>query len=47
MANTTVSIEIPASAETVWQLMGGFDALPDWLPFIQKASPLKAGAYVR
>ncbi|RKR54356.1 polyketide cyclase/dehydrase/lipid transport protein [Yokenella regensburgei] len=34
MANTTVSIEIPASADNVWQLMGGFDTLPDWLPFI-------------
>lgn len=43
MANTTVSIEIPASAETVWQLMGGFDALPDWLPFIPESVSSEGG----
>lgn len=37
MATTTVSIEIPASVGQVWQLMGGFDSLPDWLPFIPKS----------
>ncbi|HHR6029778.1 TPA: SRPBCC family protein [Providencia alcalifaciens] len=46
MANTTVSIEIPASPEQVWQLMGGFDSLPDWLPFIPK-SVMSEGARVR
>ena len=34
MATTSVSVEIPASAERVWQVIGGFDALPDWLPYI-------------
>ena len=29
MAKTLVSIEIPASADDIWQLMGGFDTLPD------------------
>lgn len=43
MANTTVSIDIPASAETVWQLMGGFDALPDWLPFIPESVSSEGG----
>ncbi|HDR2894046.1 TPA: SRPBCC family protein [Enterobacter asburiae] len=43
MAKTTVSIEIPASADTVWQLMGGFDALPDWLPFIPKSVSSEGG----
>ncbi|ATM97774.1 Polyketide cyclase / dehydrase and lipid transport [Yersinia frederiksenii] len=43
MANTTVSIEIPASADTVWQLMGGFDSLPDWLPFIPKSVVTEGG----
>ncbi|MCK7148435.1 SRPBCC family protein [Enterobacter bugandensis] len=43
MANTTVSIEIPASAETAWQLMGGFDALPDWLPFIPESVSSEGG----
>ena len=43
MAKTTVSIEIPASADAVWQLMGGFDALPDWLPFIPKSVVTEGG----
>ncbi|KNC88411.1 SRPBCC family protein [Trabulsiella odontotermitis] len=46
MANTTVSIEIPASVDAVWQLMGGFDSLPDWLPFIPK-SVIKEGGRTR
>ena len=46
MATTTVSIEIPASVDQVWQLMGGFDSLPDWLPFIPK-SVVSEGARVR
>lgn len=43
MANTTVSIEIPASVDQVWQLMGGFDSLPDWLPFIPKSMVSEGG----
>lgn len=43
MAKTSVSIEIPASADTVWQLMGGFDSLPDWLPFIPKSVVAEGG----
>ncbi|ELY3087617.1 SRPBCC family protein [Klebsiella aerogenes] len=46
MANTTVSIGIPASVDQVWQLMGGFDSLPDWLPFIPK-SVVSEGGRVR
>ncbi|HDT2541285.1 TPA: SRPBCC family protein [Klebsiella aerogenes] len=46
MANTTVSIEIPASVDQVWHLMGGFDSLPDWLPFIPK-SVVSEGGRVR
>ncbi|WP_026612392.1 SRPBCC family protein [Klebsiella aerogenes] len=46
MATTTVSIEIPASVDQVWQLMGGFDSLPDWLPFITK-SVVSEGGRVR
>ncbi|MFG7912848.1 SRPBCC family protein [Klebsiella aerogenes] len=46
MATTTVSIEIPASVDQVWQLMGGFDSLPDWLPFIPK-SVVSDGGRVR
>ncbi|HHD2454179.1 TPA: SRPBCC family protein, partial [Klebsiella pneumoniae] len=39
----TVSIEIPASVDQVWQLMGGFDSLPDWLPFIPKSMVSEGG----
>lgn len=46
MATTSVSMDIPASADTVWQLIGGFDALPDWLPFIPK-SVVSEGGRVR
>ncbi|ENY5348716.1 SRPBCC family protein [Klebsiella sp. CN_Kp088] len=46
MATTTVSIEIPATVDQVWQLMGGFDSLPDWLPFIPK-SVVSEGGRVR
>ncbi|WP_247791251.1 SRPBCC family protein [Acinetobacter baumannii] len=46
MANTVATLEIPASPEQVWQLIGGFDSLPDWLPFVAK-SELSEGARVR
>jgi hypothetical protein len=38
MASTSVSRILPASPERVWQLIGGFHALPDWLPFIPKST---------
>jgi hypothetical protein len=46
MANASASITIPAPAATVWQLIGGFDSLPDWLPYIPK-SELSEGGRVR
>jgi len=46
MATASAHIEIPASAERVWQLIGGFDSLPDWLPYIPK-SELSEGGRVR
>jgi Polyketide cyclase / dehydrase and lipid transport len=46
MANTSVSIDLPASADHVWQLIGGFDSLPDWLPLIPK-SELSEGGRLR
>ncbi len=36
-------IEIPVSADTVWQLVGGFNSLPDWLPLIAKSEPGEGG----
>jgi len=46
MATASATIEIPASADEVWQLIGDFNSLPDWLPFIPK-SELSEGGRVR
>ncbi|WP_350600146.1 SRPBCC family protein [Pseudomonas sp. 65/3-MNA-CIBAN-0223] len=46
MATASAFIDIPASADDVWQLIGGFNSLPDWLPFIPK-SELSEGGRVR
>ena len=46
MAQTTTSIKVSASPEKVWQLIGGFDSLPDWLPYIP-SSEVSEGGRVR
>jgi uncharacterized protein YndB with AHSA1/START domain len=46
MASTTATIDIPVPAARVWQLIGGFDSLPDWLPYIPE-SVLSEGGRVR
>lgn len=46
VAKACAVIEIPASADQVWQRVGGFNALPDWLAFIVK-SELSEGGRVR
>ncbi|MFD0035135.1 SRPBCC family protein [Streptomyces sp. NPDC055059] len=47
MATTaTATIDLPRSADDVWQLIGGFDSLPDWLPYIPE-SELSEGGRVR
>ncbi|WP_300626858.1 SRPBCC family protein [Pseudomonas sp.] len=43
MATASSVIEIPASADQVWTLIGGFNSLPDWLPFIAKSEPGEGG----
>lgn len=43
MASTSVSRIVPASPDKVWNLIGGFDALPDWLPYIPESTPLEGG----
>ncbi|MGW0997188.1 SRPBCC family protein [Streptomyces sp. NPDC002523] len=43
MASTSVSRIVPASPDKVWSLIGGFDALPDWLPYIPKSTLLEGG----
>jgi hypothetical protein len=46
MAQASASIRIPASPDVVWQLIGGFNSLPDWLPYIP-SSELSDGGRVR
>ncbi|WP_213305519.1 SRPBCC family protein [Paraburkholderia sacchari] len=46
MAQASASIRIPDSADSVWQLIGGFNSLPDWLPYIP-SSELSEGGRVR
>jgi hypothetical protein len=46
MAQASASIDIPASPGDVWQLIGGFNSLPDWLGYIPK-SELSEGSTIR
>jgi hypothetical protein len=46
MGHTTASLEVPVTADRVWQLIGGFNSLPDWLPLIP-VSELSEGGRVR
>ncbi|MEV7569245.1 SRPBCC family protein [Streptomyces tanashiensis] len=43
MASTSVSRVVPASPQKVWDLIGGFGSLPDWLPYIPESTPLEGG----
>ncbi|MET8488434.1 SRPBCC family protein [Streptomyces tendae] len=43
MASTSVSRVVPASPAEVWSLIGGFDTLPDWLPYILESTALEGG----
>jgi hypothetical protein len=43
MASTSVSRLVPVSPQQVWNLIGGFDALPDWLPYIPQSTALEGG----
>ena len=43
MAATSAFIDIPASTDQVWQLIGGFNSLPDWLSFIAKSEHGEGG----
>lgn len=46
MAQASASIRIPESPDAVWRLIGGFNSLPDWLPYIP-SSELGEGGRVR
>ncbi|MFE7311806.1 SRPBCC family protein [Streptomyces sp. NPDC057555] len=43
MASTSVSRTVPASPEEVWNLIGGFQSLPDWLPYIPESVSEQGG----
>ncbi|MFF2353514.1 SRPBCC family protein [Kitasatospora sp. NPDC058115] len=43
MASTSVSRVVPGTPEQVWNLIGGFDALPDWLPYIPESVAVEGG----
>jgi hypothetical protein len=43
MANAAASICVPASAENVWDLAGGFNSLPDWLPDVTTSELSEGG----
>jgi hypothetical protein len=44
MPKVTLSAEIPASAMSVWNLIGGFNALPDWHPAIARSELSEDGS---
>jgi hypothetical protein len=46
VAQASASIDLSVSADEVWALIGGFNSLPDWLPYIPK-SELSQGGRVR
>ena len=46
MAQASATITLAATPDRVWQLIGGFDSLPDWLPYIPR-SVLSEGGRVR
>ena len=46
MAQASAAIDVPVPPDDVWQLIGGFGSLPDWLPYITK-SELGEGGRVR
>ena len=43
MATASATLRLPVAADTVWQLVGGFLALPDWLPFIASSETAEGG----
>lgn len=45
-AEASATVVLAAPPDQVWQLIGGFDSLPNWLPYIPK-SELSEGGQVR
>ncbi len=46
MTKVSMSTKLGVPAKTVWETIGGFNALPDWLPAVEK-SELEGGGTVR
>ncbi|MGO4136940.1 SRPBCC family protein [Rhizobium brockwellii] len=46
MAIASATLELPIPADVVWNLIGGFGSLPDWLPYIPH-SELSEGGRIR
>ncbi|MFQ3557756.1 SRPBCC family protein [Streptomyces gramineus] len=42
-AAARATLDVRRPADQVWQLIGGFDALPDWLPYITRSLPGEGG----
>lgn len=43
MAQASATVELPVPPEQVWELVGGFGSLPDWLPYIPESSLSEGG----
>ena len=43
MAKVSMSTPLGVSADQVWQLIGGFNTLPDWHPAVEKSELEEAG----
>lgn len=46
MASASASVDLPATPDEVWELIGGYGSLPDWLPYIPE-SKLSDGGRLR
>ncbi|MFJ6016651.1 SRPBCC family protein [Streptomyces sp. NPDC092952] len=43
MASTSITRTVPASPAKVWDLVGGFHGLPQWLPYVPQSTMLEGG----
>jgi len=43
MAQASACIDLPVSADKVWQLIGGFNSLPDWSSNIPRSETTEGG----
>lgn len=43
MAHVAAAVDLAAPPEEVWELIGGFDSIPDWLPEVSQSVSSKGG----